>query len=110
MPLSGSKFSFVLLQLVWRWWSVVTGWVYLSLDFVKTSFPKLPRLKFQRVFWVGLLTSVIHAFLMFRSTLGGFSTLVASFLARARGSNEPELSITRVGSRPFFVYWTLIDF
>ncbi|KAG6910265.1 hypothetical protein DXG01_012077 [Tephrocybe rancida] len=28
--------------------------------------------------------------------LGGLSTLVASYLARARGSNEPELSITRV--------------
>ena len=28
--------------------------------------------------------------------LGGFSTVVASYLARARGSNEPELSITRV--------------
>ncbi|KIJ67194.1 hypothetical protein HYDPIDRAFT_107918 [Hydnomerulius pinastri MD-312] len=28
--------------------------------------------------------------------LGGLSTMVASYLARARGSNEPELSITRV--------------
>ncbi|KAG1849962.1 hypothetical protein F4604DRAFT_1687262 [Suillus subluteus] len=28
--------------------------------------------------------------------LGGMSTLVASYLARTRGSNEPELSITRV--------------
>ncbi|KIJ19699.1 hypothetical protein PAXINDRAFT_69621, partial [Paxillus involutus ATCC 200175] len=27
---------------------------------------------------------------------GGLSTMVASYLARARGSNEPELSITRV--------------
>ncbi|KAJ7475151.1 hypothetical protein B0H11DRAFT_1664923, partial [Mycena galericulata] len=27
--------------------------------------------------------------------LGGFSTIVASYLARARGSNEPELSIAR---------------
>ena len=27
---------------------------------------------------------------------GGFSTIVASYLARARGSNEPELSIARV--------------
>lgn len=27
--------------------------------------------------------------------LGGISTLVASYLARTRGSNEPELSITR---------------
>jgi hypothetical protein len=27
---------------------------------------------------------------------GGMSTLVASYLARTRGSNEPELSITRV--------------
>ncbi|KAJ7262742.1 hypothetical protein B0H12DRAFT_1231166 [Mycena haematopus] len=30
------------------------------------------------------------------SVLGGLSTIVASYLARARGSNEPELSITRV--------------
>ena len=47
---------------------------------------------------MGFLTSVVHAFLMFLCILllGGFSTLVASFLARARGSNEPELSITRV--------------
>ncbi|KAF8840123.1 hypothetical protein BDN67DRAFT_930923 [Paxillus ammoniavirescens] len=30
------------------------------------------------------------------SILGGLSTIVASYLARARGSNEPELSITRV--------------
>ncbi|KIK92525.1 hypothetical protein PAXRUDRAFT_34482 [Paxillus rubicundulus Ve08.2h10] len=30
------------------------------------------------------------------SILGGLSTMVASYLARARGSNEPELSITRV--------------
>ncbi|KAJ8519200.1 hypothetical protein ONZ45_g3826 [Pleurotus djamor] len=30
------------------------------------------------------------------SVLGGMATLVASYLARARGSNEPELSITRV--------------
>jgi hypothetical protein len=28
--------------------------------------------------------------------LGAFATLVASYLARARGSNEPELSIARV--------------
>ncbi|OJA11341.1 hypothetical protein AZE42_04929 [Rhizopogon vesiculosus] len=28
--------------------------------------------------------------------LGGLATIVASYLARARGSNEPELSITRV--------------
>ncbi|KAG1898492.1 uncharacterized protein F5891DRAFT_1190876 [Suillus fuscotomentosus] len=30
------------------------------------------------------------------SVLGGMSTIVASYLARARGSNEPELSIARV--------------
>ncbi|KIJ13641.1 hypothetical protein PAXINDRAFT_170339 [Paxillus involutus ATCC 200175] len=30
------------------------------------------------------------------SLLGGMSTMVASYLARSRGSNEPELSITRV--------------
>lgn len=30
------------------------------------------------------------------SILGGAGTVVASYLARARGSNEPELSISRV--------------
>lgn len=30
------------------------------------------------------------------SVLGGAGTVVASYLARARGSNEPELSISRV--------------
>ncbi|KIM44108.1 hypothetical protein M413DRAFT_375085 [Hebeloma cylindrosporum] len=37
------------------------------------------------------------------AVLGGFSTLVASFLARARGSNEPELSITRVKDLEQFI-------
>jgi len=40
---------------------------------------------------------------MFLCLLGGFSTLVASFLARARGSNEPELSITRVKDLEQFI-------
>ena len=35
--------------------------------------------------------------------LGGFSTIVASYLARARGSNEPELSITRVKDLEQFI-------
>ncbi|KAF5374510.1 hypothetical protein D9615_009090 [Tricholomella constricta] len=35
--------------------------------------------------------------------LGGLSTLVASYLARARGSNEPELSITRVKDLEQFI-------
>ena len=30
------------------------------------------------------------------SVLGGIATIVASFLARLRGTNEPELSIQRV--------------
>ncbi|KAG1826691.1 hypothetical protein EV424DRAFT_1345465 [Suillus variegatus] len=34
---------------------------------------------------------------------GGMSTLVASYLARARGSNEPELSITRVKDLDQFI-------
>jgi hypothetical protein len=37
------------------------------------------------------------------NVVGGFSTLVASFLARARGSNEPELSITRVKDLEQFI-------
>ncbi|KAG6849592.1 hypothetical protein H0H93_007114 [Arthromyces matolae] len=35
--------------------------------------------------------------------LGGMSTVVASYLARARGSNEPELSITRVKDLEQFI-------
>ncbi|KAG1824680.1 uncharacterized protein BJ212DRAFT_1260967, partial [Suillus subaureus] len=35
--------------------------------------------------------------------LGGLTTMVASYLARARGSNEPELSITRVKDLDHFL-------
>ncbi|KAG5652991.1 hypothetical protein H0H81_002816 [Sphagnurus paluster] len=35
--------------------------------------------------------------------LGGMSTIVASYLARARGSNEPELSISRVKDLEQFI-------
>ncbi|KAF5347805.1 hypothetical protein D9756_010274 [Leucocoprinus leucothites] len=35
--------------------------------------------------------------------LGGFATIVASFLARARGSHEPELSITRAKDLEQFI-------
>jgi len=51
---------------------------------------------------LGALTTGLSAVTSGRQTsiatsiLGGMSTLVASYLARARGSNEPELSITRV--------------
>jgi hypothetical protein len=37
------------------------------------------------------------------SALGGLSTLTASFLARMRGSNEPELSITRTKDLDQFI-------
>ncbi|KAK0447413.1 uncharacterized protein EV420DRAFT_1568662 [Desarmillaria tabescens] len=37
------------------------------------------------------------------SIIGGISTMVASYLARARGSNEPELSITRVKDLEQFI-------
>jgi len=37
------------------------------------------------------------------SALGGVSTLTASFLARMRGSNEPELSITRTKDLDQFI-------
>lgn len=51
---------------------------------------------------LGALTTGLAAALSGRQVsigttlLGGMSTLVASYLARTRGSNEPELSITRV--------------
>lgn len=35
--------------------------------------------------------------------IGGLNTLVAAYLARARGSNEPELSITRVKDLEQFI-------
>ncbi|KAG2363698.1 hypothetical protein BDR07DRAFT_1281702, partial [Suillus spraguei] len=44
---------------------------------------------------LGALTTGLAAALSGRQ-VGGMSTLVASYLARTRGSNEPELSITRV--------------
>ncbi|KAF8836854.1 hypothetical protein BDN67DRAFT_957416 [Paxillus ammoniavirescens] len=37
------------------------------------------------------------------SSLGGMSTMVASFLARTQGSHEPELSITRVKDLEHFL-------
>ena len=37
------------------------------------------------------------------SVLGGAGTVVASYLARARGSNEPELSIARVKDLQKFI-------
>jgi len=37
------------------------------------------------------------------AVLGGLATLVASYMARARGSNEPELSITRVKDLEQFI-------
>lgn len=51
---------------------------------------------------LGALTTGISAATSGRQTsigisiLGGMATMVASYLARTRGSNEPELSITRV--------------
>ncbi|PPQ82436.1 hypothetical protein CVT26_013358 [Gymnopilus dilepis] len=45
----------------------------------------------------GKQTSIMTA------VLGGFATIVASYLARARGSNEPELSITRVKDLEQFI-------
>ncbi|KAF9459954.1 hypothetical protein BDZ94DRAFT_1311920 [Collybia nuda] len=45
----------------------------------------------------GRQTSIMTA------VLGGLSTITASYLARARGSNEPELSITRVKDLEHFI-------
>jgi hypothetical protein len=42
-------------------------------------------------YWQSMIPNLIPCFFP-----GGFSTIVASYLARARGSNEPELSIARV--------------
>lgn len=58
---------------------------------------------------LGALTTGISAATSGRQTsigisiLGGLTTMVASYLARARGSNEPELSITRVKDLDHFL-------
>ncbi|KAG6812081.1 hypothetical protein H0H92_004445 [Tricholoma furcatifolium] len=58
---------------------------------------------------LGALTTGLSAVTAGRQTtvvtaiLGGLSTLTASYLARARGSNEPELSITRVKDLEQFI-------
>ncbi|KAG2155328.1 uncharacterized protein EDB93DRAFT_101601 [Suillus bovinus] len=58
---------------------------------------------------LGALTTGISASLSGKqisigiSILGGLTTLVASYLARTRGSNEPELSITRVKDLDHFL-------
>ncbi|KAF9467657.1 hypothetical protein BDZ94DRAFT_1305280 [Collybia nuda] len=44
-----------------------------------------------------------HQTSIMTAILGGLSTVVASYLARARGSNEPELSITRVKDLEQFI-------
>ncbi|EGN97451.1 hypothetical protein SERLA73DRAFT_161484 [Serpula lacrymans var. lacrymans S7.3] len=51
---------------------------------------------------LGALTTAISAATTGRQA-SGLSTLVASYLARARGSNEPELSITRVKDLEQFI-------
>ncbi|KAF9005090.1 hypothetical protein BDQ17DRAFT_1389996 [Cyathus striatus] len=58
---------------------------------------------------LGALTTGLSAATSGRNTsistaiLGGIATLVASYLARARGSNEPELSIARVKDLEQFI-------
>ncbi|EGO20036.1 hypothetical protein SERLADRAFT_478659 [Serpula lacrymans var. lacrymans S7.9] len=58
---------------------------------------------------LGALTTAIASATIGKQTsiataiLGGLSTLVASYLARARGSNEPEASITRVKDLEQFI-------
>lgn len=53
---------------------------------------------------LGMLQAYIHISEIFTDNLpGGISTLTASYLARARGSNEPELSITRVKDLEQFI-------
>ncbi|RDB21950.1 hypothetical protein Hypma_010891 [Hypsizygus marmoreus] len=44
-----------------------------------------------------------HQTSIMTAILGGLATVVASYLARARGSNEPELSITRVKDLEEFI-------
>ncbi|KAA1470791.1 hypothetical protein DENSPDRAFT_752522, partial [Dentipellis sp. KUC8613] len=58
---------------------------------------------------LGALTTGLGAALTGKSTsvaisiLGGAATLVASYLARARGSNEPEQSLLRVQALEHFI-------
>ncbi|KAH9974919.1 hypothetical protein BGW80DRAFT_1169812, partial [Lactifluus volemus] len=59
--------------------------------------------------FLGALTTALGAALTGKSTsvaisvLGGASTLVASYLARTRGSNEPEFSMHRTHALEHFV-------
>ncbi|KAH9475178.1 hypothetical protein JR316_0012289 [Psilocybe cubensis] len=46
---------------------------------------------------------LLNAAIGLQVLLGGISTLVASYLARTRGSNEPELSIARVKDLDHFI-------
>ncbi|KXN91344.1 hypothetical protein AN958_01319 [Leucoagaricus sp. SymC.cos] len=58
---------------------------------------------------IGALTTGVSAATTGRQTsistaiLGGLATIIASYLARARGSHEPELSITRVKDLEQFI-------
>jgi len=49
------------------------------------------------------LVTYSHQTQVTTAILGGLSTVVASYLARSRGSNEPELSIARVKDLEHFV-------
>jgi len=59
--------------------------------------------------FVGALTTALGAALSGKNTsvaisiLGGASTLIASFLARAKGSNEPQMSFLRAQALEHFV-------
>ena len=48
------------------------------------------------LYWVCLLVPCANSDAESSFLLGGLSTVVASYLANARGSNEPDLSKTRV--------------
>lgn len=74
--------------------ALVTG-LSAAVSPARVSLRLFHALLFRLLTWskVGLVTSI----------LGGLSTLVASYLARMRGSNEPELSITRTKDLDQFI-------
>lgn len=70
---------------------------FISMPFRKTRYAKVEQkigASFNRDF--GSVRSGSKAARVLSFVIGGLATLVASYLARARGSGEPELSITRV--------------
>ena len=67
------------------------------------DFFRLRFLQLSLVRWTFLHSAALYLLKMDLSCKGALATLVASYLARARGSNEPELSIARTKDLEQFI-------